>query len=126
MQKISILLGSLTISIIAVVLTTLSPPAGPDERDGHFSLNSTQVTLSDPDGAVKRLAGTLRYRTVSVNSTDNHARDPEEFKGLHTYLRQQWPIVFDALEVQKVDFGGLDSSSGFKITPLLASPSSFG
>ena len=60
------------------------------------------IHITSPEAAVERFAGMLRFETVSKYEADNHAVKPDEFKALHSYMRQQWPQVFAALEVQEV------------------------
>lgn len=53
-----------------------------------------------PDAAVERLAGALRYPTISHE--DPTAIDPDAFLALHAYLERSFPRVFATLEVEVV------------------------
>ena len=82
---------------IAVTLSRLT-----SSEQGHPAFNKVLVNLTDPKAAVERFAGTLRFKTVSDRAADNHAKEQHEFRGLHDYLRQQWPVVFSKLHVETV------------------------
>ena len=51
-----------------------------------------QVAL-DEDGAVERMAGAIRYRTVSYDDRSNF--DADTFLAFHDYLRQSFPLVHE-------------------------------
>ena len=85
-------------ALLLAVLYSQSP--APQRHLPEFS--PVNIRLASPEAAVERFAGTLRFDTVSSYEADNHAVKPDEFKALHKYMRQQWPQVFAALEVQEV------------------------
>lgn len=71
------------------------------------TLRSTQIAASpapaldfDRDAAVERLAGALRFRTVS--NLDPSLVDGEQFRGLHRYFEAQFPLVHQRLEKELV------------------------
>lgn len=68
----------------------------------HSSGTKNQISFVKPQEVAQRLAGALKYRTVSARSADNHALEPGEFKALHKYLRKNFPLVFKKLEVTEV------------------------
>jgi carboxypeptidase PM20D1 len=57
------------------------------------------VTIDVP-AASSRLAGALRFRTISRDGQPQ--ADNDEFVGLHSYLRQQYPLVHKALKSEQV------------------------
>ncbi|HSP05888.1 MAG TPA: M20/M25/M40 family metallo-hydrolase, partial [Acidobacteriota bacterium] len=63
----------------------------------------TPVTLDSVDSAAAaaRLAGALRFKTVSTQ--DPSAFRPEEFLAFRSYLEQQYPHVHDVLACEVVD-----------------------
>ena len=63
---------------------------------------SKSFSLDNPTAAVERFAGTLRFRTVSSRTAENHAQHPQDFRDLHKYLRKEWPLPFQSLEVTVV------------------------
>ncbi|KAI8465553.1 MAG: hypothetical protein J3K34DRAFT_525282 [Monoraphidium minutum] len=71
------------------------------------------LTVSDAchwdgfDAAVERFSRVIQFKTVSDASSPNHALDPREFTRLDAFLRESYPSVFEALEVEKVGVDGL-------------------
>jgi carboxypeptidase PM20D1 len=58
-----------------------------------------QVVL-DEDGAVERLAGAIRFRTISHDDRSNF--DADAFIAFHDYLRQSFPLVHERADVTVV------------------------
>jgi len=73
-------------------------------RTLNYRSAQTQVdrapVVAIPDGAAERLAGSLRFRTVS--SEDSAVFDKEAFVGLHRYLRATFPNVHRRLQCETV------------------------
>lgn len=96
---------SLLVSLIAL-LSTIYIPASREPLKTHLAnfgaVPPGDIQIRDAQGAAERLAGCLRYKTVSVTSAENHAQDKKEFKGLHKFLRRSFPLVFQKLEVKEV------------------------
>ena len=60
------------------------------------------IEIADSDKATQRLAGALRFNTVSSSTAENHVLHPGEFDKLHKYFRSSFPLVFKKLKVQEV------------------------
>ena len=58
-----------------------------------------QVVL-DEDGAVERLAGAIRFRTISHDDRSNF--DADAFVAFHDYLRESFPLVHERADVTVV------------------------
>lgn len=84
------------------------------ENDG---INYDPIQFSDPASVLQRLAGTLKFETISDTAAHNHAKYPKEFKGLHKHLRQSFPLIYRKLEVREVITGGFNLSS-FSYSPV--------
>jgi carboxypeptidase PM20D1 len=57
--------------------------------------------MNIPESAAERLAGSLRFRTISHENSN--AFDAQEFQGLHAYLAKVFPEVYSQLRVETVD-----------------------
>src|SRR6266699_6868528 len=100
MKKIvgAILLGVLVLAAVAL------------ERTFTFRSRQPQVTPVaaeplDTAALAQRLAGALRFRTVSYQ--DSSQFDAREFDGFHRYLRATFPGLHAALKLEKVNGYGL-------------------
>jgi carboxypeptidase PM20D1 len=93
-KKLLIAVGAALLLLVGVVaartarFTPVRPPAEAAEP------------AAVPEGAAERLAGSLRFATISHG--DAGALDPEAFLGLHAYLREQFPRVHEALDRETV------------------------
>ncbi len=101
-------IGSFLILLVASVIAFYFPAvkllSNENFTETAYSADWTklEIALSNPDAAVKRFAGILRFRTISSKTAENHIEYPEDFRGLHKYFRQQWPLVFQKLQVTTV------------------------
>ena len=57
----------------------------------------------DRDGAVRRFSGTITYKTVS----SREAYDLSPFRGLHAFIRDNWPLLHDRARCETVAEGSL-------------------
>src|SRR5256714_13175903 len=95
----------LALALIVVVLAAI-----PLERTATFRSRQPQVgpvavEPIDTAALARRLAGALRFKTVSFQ--DSSQFDAREFAGLHRYLRDSFPKLHAALKLEKVNGSGL-------------------
>lgn len=66
----------------------------------------TAIKLPSPNtNAIKHFAQAIRYQTISTN--DDNKTHAEQFRRFHGFLRQNYPLVFQNLNVQKVGAFGI-------------------
>ena len=87
----------------------------------NSSENKIPVIAVDYAAASERLAGALKYKTIShQNSSD---REPQQFLDFHEYLKQNFPLVEQHLELTKINQLSLlyrwPSKGQSKLKPIL-------
>src|SRR5436309_5288454 len=98
-------LALLSLALVVVVLAavTLERTVGFPSRQPQVA----QVAVEPLDTAAlaRRLAGALRFKTISFQ--DSSQFDAREFEGLHRYLRDSFPKLHAALKLTRVNGYGL-------------------
>jgi carboxypeptidase PM20D1 len=97
-------------SLVALLLVVLVLAAVALERTFTFRSRQPQVTPVaveplDTAALAQRLAGALRFKTVSYQ--DSSQFDAREFNGFQLYLRTTFPKLHTALKLEKVNGYGL-------------------
>ena len=95
----------LTLALIVVVLATVTLERTASFRSRQPEVIPVAVEPLDTAGLARRLAGALRFKTVSFQ--DSTQFDAREFEGLHRYLRDSFPKLHAALKLEKVNGYGL-------------------
>src|SRR5437773_660675 len=100
MKKIvgAILLGVLVLAAVALERTFTF-------RSRQLQTAAVAVEPLDTAALAQRLAGALRFKTVSYQ--DSTQFDAREFDGFHRYLRATFPRLHAALKLEKVNGYGL-------------------
>lgn len=101
-------LGSV-VTLLCALATVIVLPATRFIQQERYAESGSALTwarvdipLTNLDAIVERFAGVLRFKTISSKTATNHVEHPEDFKALHKYLRKQWPLVFQKLQVNTV------------------------
>src|SRR3989440_13026589 len=95
----------LALALIVVVLAAITLERTATFRSRQPQVGPVAVEPLDTAALARRLAGALRFKTVSFqNSTQFDAR---EFEGLHRYLRDSFPKLHAALKLEKANGYGL-------------------
>src|SRR5437879_694126 len=95
----------LTLALIVVVLATVTLERTASFRSRQPQVIPVAVEPLDTAALARRLAGALRFKTVSFQ--DSSQFDAREFEGLHRYLRDSFPKLHAALKLEKVNGYGL-------------------
>src|SRR2546430_10749147 len=95
----------LTLALIVVGLATVTLERTASFRSRQPEVIPVAVEPLDTAGLARRLAGALRFKTVSFQ--DSTQFDAREFEGLHRYLRDSFPKLHAALKLEKVNGYGL-------------------
>src|SRR5437763_9503358 len=95
----------LTLALIVVVLATVTLERTASFRSRQPEVIPVAVEPLDTAALARRLAGALRFKTVSFQ--DSTQFDAREFEGLHRYLRDSFPKLHAALKLEKVNGYGL-------------------
>src|SRR5947208_11635616 len=95
----------LTLALIVVVLATVTLERTASFRSRQPQVIPVAVEPLDTAALARRLAGALRFKTVSFQ--DSTQFDAREFEGLHRYLRDSFPKLHAALKLEKVNGYGL-------------------
>ena len=66
----------------------------------HFE--PCDIEIKDAEGALRRFAEGLRYKTVSRTNTSNVTDGWDAFHGLHAHFTHSYPRVFSKLQPEKV------------------------
>src|SRR5438094_889626 len=95
---------------VALALAVVVVAAVPLARTVSFPSRQPQVAPVaveplDTAALARRLAGALRFKTISFQ--DSSQFDAREFEGLHRYLRDSFPKLHAALKLEKVNGYGL-------------------
>ena len=121
MQLLVIIVFVLLIAILALLAVVIIRTA---------TFKSKQLTVREKisypiaaDAAAKRLAGSIRFKTVS--NIDRSAIDYSTFRGLHEFLQGSFPLVHSKLEKKVINEYGLlytwkGSDTGKKPVLLMA------
>lgn len=96
------MLKKLGLTLLALVLSLVAAVALNTWRQGSRQLvvPAAPPLAVDEAGAAQRLAGALRFRTIS--SYGQPDASAAEFDGLHAYLRQHYPRVHAELALERV------------------------
>src|SRR2546423_12669942 len=95
----------LALAVIVVVLAAIALERTASFRSRQPRVARVAVEPLDTAALARRLAGALRFKTVSFQ--DSTQFDPREFEGLHRYLRDSFPKLHAALKLEKVNGYGL-------------------
>ncbi|MBX3611418.1 MAG: M20 family peptidase [Hydrogenophaga sp.] len=96
------MLKKFALALLALVLGLVAMVAVNTWRHGSRQLEvppAERIAL-DEAGLARRLAGSLRFKTISTH--DNADASADQFDGLHAYLRQSYPKVFGTLKLEQV------------------------
>ncbi|MDX2168410.1 MAG: M20 family peptidase [Deltaproteobacteria bacterium] len=96
MKRIAVAAGA---TLLALLLVLVGRTLRTESRQPH--VEPAAPVAIDADAAAQRLAGALRYRTVS--NQDPAAFDTAAFRGLHDYLAQRFPRVAATLQRETVN-----------------------
>jgi len=99
MMRLAIKLA-LGLALPMVVLAGVILFRGLDARSRQIDVAPAQVAAVDAEAVAQRLAGAMRFKTISVDDRPDASVDA--FHGLHDYLAQQFPLVHRALKLEKV------------------------
>src|SRR5256886_11912344 len=95
----------LALALIVVVLAAITLERTATFRSRQPQVGPVAVEPLDTAALARRLAGALRFKTVSFQ--DSTQFDAREFEGLHRYLRDSFPKLHAALKLEKVNGYGL-------------------
>src|SRR5687767_11139661 len=98
--KVALALGSCAVLVAAVLLVNTLR-----FTSRQVAVDPVQPLAVDADGAADRLAGAIRFQTVSHQDPANMQAD--QFLGLHRYLEQTYPRGHVALIREVVGDHGL-------------------
>src|SRR2546429_2629380 len=113
----------LALALVVVVLAAVTLERTVSFRSRQPQVTPVAVEPLDTTALARRLAGALRFKTVSFQ--DSTQFDAREFDGLHRYLRDSFPKLHAALKLEKVNGYGLlykwtGSDPGLAAVVLLA------
>ena len=96
------LVRTLLLTVVALILALAAVMLFNSVTSKSRQLAVTPVTpvAVDKDAAAKRLAGAVRFKTISYD--DGSDASAPEFVALHDYLKQQFPLVHANLTLEKV------------------------
>lgn len=83
-----------TLLIVVLVVNTLS------FGSTQLQVPAVAVEALDETAVLQRFSAIIRLQTVSPGSAEDF--DPQPFAALHAYLRQAYPLVYDAMPPQVV------------------------
>ena len=92
--------GGLLCTLIAIYLRQSLDGGKAFPRLRYFEPRDIQI--KDAEGAIRRFAEGLRYKTVSRTNESNDAEGWEAFSGLHAHFAHSYPEVFSKLQLEKV------------------------
>src|SRR6266513_1079817 len=95
----------LALALVVVVLAAVTLERTVSFRSRQPQVAPVAVEPLDTAALARRLAGALRFKTVSFQ--DSTQFDAREFEGLHRYLRDSFPKSHAALKLTKVNGYGL-------------------
>src|SRR5256714_1536302 len=113
----------LALAVIVGVLARIGLVRTASFRSRRPRVAPVAVEPLDTAALARRLAGALRFKTVSFQ--DSTQFDAREFEGLHRYLRDSFPKLHAALKLERVNGYGLlyewaGSDPGLPAVVLLA------
>src|SRR2546428_13437405 len=86
----------LAVALVVVVLAAVTLERTVNLRSRQPQVTSVAAEPLDTAALARRLAGALRFKTISFQ--DSNQFDPREFEGLHRYLRDSFPKLHAALK----------------------------
>src|SRR6266446_3112906 len=95
----------LAVALVVVVLAAVTLERTVNLRSRQPQVTPVAAEPLDTAALARRLAGALRFRTVSYQ--DSSQFDAREFDGFHRYLRATFPRLHAALKLEKVNGYGL-------------------
>jgi len=95
----------LVLALVLVVLAAVTLERTVTFRSRQPQVAPVAVEPLDTAALARRLAGALRFKTISFQ--DSNRFDAGEFEGLHRYLRDSFPKLHAALKLTKVNGYGL-------------------
>src|SRR2546421_9995880 len=95
----------LALAVIVVVLAAIALERTASFRSRQPQVIPVAVEPLDTAALARRLAGALRFKTISFQ--DSSQFEAREFEGLHRYLRDSFPKLHAALKLEKVNGYGL-------------------
>ena len=99
-SRILLVGGGLLCAISAVYLRTFQDGGNAFQTLRHFEPRDIQIR--DAEGALRRFAGGLQYKTVSRSNESNETEGRDAFTGLHAHFIHSYPKVFSELQLEKV------------------------
>ena len=94
-----------TVLVLVLALTAVALERAFTFRSRQTQASPVAVEPLDTAALAQRLAGALRFKTVSYQ--DSSQFDAREFQGFHRYLRATFPHLHAALKLEKVNGYGL-------------------
>src|SRR2546429_615761 len=95
----------LALALVVVVLAAVTLERTVSFRSRQPQVAPVAVEPLDTAALARRLAGALRFKTISFQ--DSSQFDAREFEGLHRYLRDSFPKSHAALKLTRVNGYGL-------------------
>src|SRR5438093_10539506 len=95
----------LALALVVVVLAAVTLERTVSFRSRQPQVAPVAVEPLDTAALARRLAGALRFKTISFQ--DSSQFDAREFEGLHRYLRDSFPKLHAALKLTRVNGYGL-------------------
>ena len=92
--------GGLLCAISAIYVRNLQDGSAAFPTLRHFQ--PRDIRIRDAEGALRRFAEGLRFKTVSRSNASNETEGWDAFSGLHAHLTQSYPMVFSKLQLKKV------------------------
>ena len=92
--------GGLLCAISAIYVTNLQDGSAAFPTLRHFQ--PRDIRIRDAEGALRRFAEGLRFKTVSRSNGSDETEGWDAFSGLHAHLTHSYPMVFSKLQLEKV------------------------
>lgn len=96
----NILVG--VMAILTGVMVARNSSSDSSEGGHRRSVVLSGDKVDDPDGCIVRFTNALKIPTIANVKGPNHVSDPRPFIKLHEQLRQDFPSVFQSLEVEVI------------------------
>ncbi len=92
--------GGLLCAISAIYVRNLQDGGAAFPTLRHFQ--PRDIRIRDAEGAIRRFAQGLQFKTVSRSNGSNETEGWDAFSGLHAHLTHSYPVVFSKLRLEKV------------------------
>jgi carboxypeptidase PM20D1 len=98
MKKLLIGVGAVIVGLVVIMIVRANTVFEDVQLSPAGRL--PQITL-DESGAVERMGGAIRFRTISHDDRSNF--DADAFLAFHDYLRQSFPLVHDRADITVIN-----------------------